>query len=146
LTTAFYFGQLYHSARDHLANVAVDDPISTTTTTKGFLSDGNSHPITVNGGFGNDFFDVLRNRFLLDLNGDSGDDTFIVRSFLNLCLDDDGNTTDTSLGELQLLGLNGSDTFDFRGAFDNTTDGVGELPDYVVNSLVDIDGGENTDR
>lgn len=100
----------------------------------------------MNGGFGNDFFDVLRNRFLLDLNGDSDDDTFIVRSFLILDLDEEGNATNTSLGELQLLGANGSDTFDFRGDFDNSTDDVGELPDYVVNSLVDIDGGTGNDR
>lgn len=102
--------------------------------------------MSVNGGFGDDFFDVLRNRFLLDLNGDSDDDTFIVRSFLILDLDDEGNATNTSLGELQLLGSNGSDTFDFRGDFDNSTEEADELPDYVVNSLVDIDGGTGNDR
>lgn len=57
----FHIGQLYNSPRDSLANVHIDDPIETTTTTKGYLSNGNSHPITVNGYYGNDYFDVLRN-------------------------------------------------------------------------------------
>jgi len=126
----------------------VNDPISTTLTTKGYLSDGNSHSVSVNGGFGNDFFDVLRNRFLLDLNGDSDDDTFVVRSFLALDLDEHGNVNnETSLGNLTLMGQNGSDTFDFRGEVDNTTkDDPEKLPDYVINSLVDIDGGTGNDR
>jgi hypothetical protein len=41
--------------------VSVSDPVKVTNTTQGFLSNGNSHPITISGSFGDDFFDVLRN-------------------------------------------------------------------------------------
>ena len=52
---SFYVGQLYNSPRDEInGNVQVSDPISTTETTKGYLSDGNSHPITINGQGGGD--------------------------------------------------------------------------------------------
>ncbi len=124
----------------------VKDPISTTLTTKGYLSDGNSHSLSVNGGYGNDNFDVLRNRYLLDLNGDSDDDTFVVRSFLALDIDDDGNVSnETKLGNVTLSGHDGSDLFDLSGKSDNTTDDEAKTPDYVVNSLVDIDGGTGDD-
>ena len=48
----------------------------------GYLSDGCSHPVTINGGYGGDFFDILRNKCILDLNGEAGDDSFVVRSFI----------------------------------------------------------------
>lgn len=56
----FRIGQLYNSERDELRNVQVADPIDTTLTTQGYLSNGCSHPITVNGLEGNDLFDVVR--------------------------------------------------------------------------------------
>ena len=55
----------------------VDDPIDTTLTTKGYLSDGCSHPVSIYGYFGNDFFDVLRNKCILDLNGESGESLLV---------------------------------------------------------------------
>ncbi|GAX18396.1 hypothetical protein FisN_2Lh003 [Fistulifera solaris] len=149
---SFYIGQLYNSERDEAANVNINDPISTTLTTKGYLSDGNSFSLTLNGGFGNDYFDVLRNRFLLDLNGDSDDDLFVVRSFLALDLDSLGNPLEnTTLGNITLLGADGSDTFDLSGTSDNSTESQessdsSQLPNYVVNSLVDVDGGTGNDK
>lgn len=50
----FYIGQLYNSNRDNLTNVRVSDPIETTLTTRGWLSNGNSDPISLNGDFGDD--------------------------------------------------------------------------------------------
>jgi hypothetical protein len=72
----FRIGQLYASPRDQLANLRVDDPIQTTNTTKGFLSDGCApeRSVTINAGAGDDVIDILRNRCVLDLNGQSGDD------------------------------------------------------------------------
>jgi hypothetical protein len=58
-------------------------------TTQGYLSDGNSHKISISGSGGNDFFDVLRNNDILDLNGETGDDTFVVRSFVALEINED---------------------------------------------------------
>ena len=62
LSIEFRVGQLYNSERDVGSHVNAADPIDTTLTTKGYLSDGNNHPITINGEFGGDLFDVLRNK------------------------------------------------------------------------------------
>ena len=43
-------------------------------------------------GQGNDFFDVLRNKCNMELDGESGNDVFIVRSFI------DGSLEDQTLG------------------------------------------------
>ena len=52
-------GQMYNSERSVEYGVATDDPIDLTVTTKGFLSDGNSHPVTINGGYGDDTVSFL---------------------------------------------------------------------------------------
>lgn len=46
----FYIGQMFNDERTEAYGVATNDPIDTTLTTKGYLSDGCSHPITINGG------------------------------------------------------------------------------------------------
>ena len=46
------------------------------------LSNGVSQSTTINGGTGDDIFAVFRNVATLQLNGDAGDDTFIIRTFL----------------------------------------------------------------
>lgn len=71
---------MYNGVRNE--SYGVREEIDVTLTTKGYLSDGCSHPVTINGGYGGDFFDVLRNTCILDLNGESGDDSFTVRSFI----------------------------------------------------------------
>ena len=114
----------------------MNDPIITTLTTKGYLSNGNSHSINIRGMFGDDLFDVARNLQPLDLDGNSGDDLFVIRSFIALVINSDGTTSDPALGELKLGGSDGNDSFDIRG----------NDPDYVVNSLVDVDGGTGDDR
>jgi hypothetical protein len=88
---------MYNDDRTAAYGVSTIDPIKTTLTTKGYLSDGCSHPITLNGGSGNDAYDVLRNKCILDLNGESGDDAFVVRSFI-MAVADDGSLEDPNLG------------------------------------------------
>ena len=46
----FFIGQLFNDYRNETYGVAMEDTIDTTLTTKGYLSNGCSHPITVNGG------------------------------------------------------------------------------------------------
>lgn len=48
-------------------------------------------------GDGEDSFDVLRNKCILDLNGESGDDSFVVRSFI-MAVADDGSLEEPLLG------------------------------------------------
>ena len=54
---------------------------ATIDTTQGWLSNGISKPMTINGGIGDDNFIVFHNLDTLDLNGDAGNDTFIVQAF-----------------------------------------------------------------
>lgn len=145
---------MYNSSRDGLPYVAASDPISTTLTTKGYLSNGNSHPLFLNGRDDGDYFEVLRNKQVLDLNGDSGDDTFVVRSFIALVVDEcTGDVLGSDSEEITMKGGDGIDEFDIGGEPEEN-DGFeekelftpkGEDPDYVVNSLVDIDGGTGFD-
>jgi hypothetical protein len=110
-------------------------------TTQGYLSDGNSHKISISGSGGSDFFDVLRNKDILDLNGEADDDTFVVRSFIALEINEDGSTSNPDLGDLGIFGADGDDQVEVKGDFSTKQDD----PDYVVNSLVDIDGGTGDD-
>ncbi|CAB9505197.1 Kringle domain [Seminavis robusta] len=129
----FHIGQKYNSERDEMAGV--DDPIDTTLTTQGYLSDGNHHTIVINGQGGGDYFDVIRNTQLLDLNGDSGDDTFVIRSFLALRIVD-GETLESDAGDVTAAGGDDSDYFEIGDT----------VTSYVVNAGVDVDGGTGNDR
>eukprot|EP00956_Cyclotella_meneghiniana_P044528 scaffold321642_cov83-Cyclotella_meneghiniana.AAC.1 len=123
--------------------ISTSDPITTTLTTRGYLSDGCSHPVTLNGGSGNDAYDVLRNKCILDLNGESGDDAFVVRSFI-VALTDNG-LEDTSRGNVTLKGGDdGNDSFRVAQMDDVVGNEEEQVPDYIVNSLVDIDGDSQT--
>ena len=73
-------------------------PIMLPRSARGYVSDGCSHPITLNGGDGNDFYDVLRNKCSMDLNGESGNDTFVFRSFIMVVADNGGSLEDPMLG------------------------------------------------
>jgi hypothetical protein len=139
---------MFNAERNETYGVSVDDPITYTLTTKGFLSDGCSHPVTINGGYGNDTFDVLRNKCVLDLNGDSDNDSFVVRSFAAPEILPDGSlgnkTFDVSIKVCDPVAENSEEEFtcgDNTIAIEAPAD-----PDYLVNSLVDIDGGTGIDR
>jgi hypothetical protein len=51
---SFFIGQMFNDERNETYGVYTSDYINTTLTTKGYLSDGCSHPVTINGGYGND--------------------------------------------------------------------------------------------
>ncbi|CAB9505193.1 Kringle domain [Seminavis robusta] len=129
----FRIGQKYNSERGEMTGVV--ETLETTLTTQGYLSDGNSDNVVINGMGGGDFFDVIRNKKLLDLNGDSGDDTFIIRSFLALRLIE-GEVQESDIGDVKAVGGDDNDLFE-----------VGDtVTSYVVNAGVDIDGGTGDDR
>jgi len=85
-------------------------------TTRGWLSFGNSHELSVRGGDGNDRFTVYSNKDLVNLFGEEGDDTFTVRAFVR------------SDSLVSLEGGVGVDTFE-----------------YTANATVRIDGGPGFD-
>ncbi|HEX5857107.1 MAG TPA: hypothetical protein VFY91_03265, partial [Microbacterium sp.] len=108
----FRFGQLYTSY--------VADPEFPATaffaSTRGLLTRGVSYTASVFGGTGDDVFQVFRNVATLNLYGDAGDDTFVIRSFV---------------GESELTALNAGEGRNFI--------------EYATNAPVNIDGGSGYD-
>ena len=117
---SFYVGQMYGDT------VTFDREFGAvlTNTTRGQLTNGVSHATTINGGTGNDLFSILRNRAALQLNGEGGDDTFVIRTFL---LESNPGGPDSD-------------------AVSNVSAGSGaDLVSYVMNAPVAVDGGDGFD-
>ncbi len=93
-------------------------------TTRGLISPGITHELTLNGGTGNDVFSVYHNRAKLNLNGGDGDDVFVIRSF----------ALASSVG--------GKEVFDAqRGDTKVDTGGGVNKVSYALSAPVAIDGG-----
>ena len=105
-----------------LAGIAPEDVFATIDTTQGWLSNGISKPMTINGGIGDDNFIVFHNLDTLDLNGDAGNDNFLVQAFA----------------------LAGSQE-DHRALTDLSGGAGADLIQYAVNAPVNIDGGDGFD-
>ncbi len=119
----FQVGQLYQSRRTpELANVLAQDVFATIETTKGWLSNGISNPMTINGGSGEDLFIVFHNLAVLTLNGGDDNDTFLIQAFA----------------------LAGSQE-DTRELTDLSGDAGADLIQYAVNAPVNINGGDGFD-
>ena len=120
----FQIGQLFGTDRNAPA-VAAGDEISTIFTTKGYLSRGISFPMVVYGGTGDDTFRVYSNQAELRLEGNAGDDSFIIRAFALADPLTGKALKDLSMAaQTAVLGGDGND-----------------LIEYSVNAPTDIDGG-----
>ncbi|MBC8508278.1 MAG: tandem-95 repeat protein, partial [Chloroflexi bacterium] len=117
----FQFGQLFKSARDSAAAILAGDEFATVETTRGFLSNGASNPVTAYGGTGEDTFQVYHNLAVLRLEGGADNDSFIVRAFV--VLDEAAKQAMT---------------------FINSGEGADKIQ-YVINAPVSIDGGDGFD-
>ena len=102
--------------------IATNATAQTTLTTRGYLSNGISVAATLNGGDGQDEFDVFHALASLGLNGGRDDDRFTVRAFATLS---EGSTKE------RFSNVNGGDGADFIS--------------YAVNAPINIDGGEGFD-
>ncbi|NMM32989.1 MAG: calcium-binding protein, partial [Phycicoccus sp.] len=110
----FRFGQLYTSyVADPEFGVPATDFFAST---RGLLTRGVSFSAAVYGGTGDDVFEVFRNVATLNLYGDAGDDTFVIRSFV---------------GESELTALDAGEGRNFI--------------EYAANAPVNIDGGSGYD-
>ena len=132
----FRIGQLYNDECSVDFGVSLNDLISTELTARGYLSAGCSHPVTIYSGEGKDTYDVLHNKCNLELDGGSGDDLFIVRSFIQVAVD--GSIEDLQRGNTTIRGGDGVDEFYIASHEDPTED----MPSYISNNFVDVDGGE----
>jgi Ca2+-binding RTX toxin-like protein len=120
----FQFGQVFGvNPLAGNSGIAQGDGIDTILTTRGYLSAGISRPTIAFGGGGNDTFVVYSNRAQLKLEGEAGNDDFVVRAFL---IDNEGGSSTQETTEI--LGGNGDDKIE-----------------YNINSPVDIDGGAGFD-
>src|SRR6185436_16878739 len=78
----FQIGQIFGTKRDTGANLASADVFpSVIATTRGYLSPGTGAPRVALGGLGNDQFTVYSNQAQLRLEGEDGNDLFVVRAF-----------------------------------------------------------------
>ena len=115
-------GQLFRSERNGEAGLAIDEYVAVIETTRGFLSNGVSFDMTINGGIGNDEFTVYHNLANLIMNGQAGDDIFLIKAFAL------AGSEETDRGRMDLTGGGGADTIQ-----------------YVVNAPVFINGGDGFD-
>lgn len=75
-----------------------------------------------------------------------GDDTFTVRSFI-AAVAADGARVNPKLGKVTVLGEDGDDKIDLDlPEEEDQWEDLEEAPEYLVNSLVDVDGGTGTNR
>jgi Ca2+-binding RTX toxin-like protein len=126
----FQVGQLFRTQRNvnSLTMPSIDtgilseDFFTTIEVTRGWLSNGISHTMTINGGIGNDNFTVYHNKAVLTLNGDEGDDIFEVRAFALV------GSQEPQRERTDLSGGAGAD-----------------LIRYAVNAPVNINGGDGFD-
>jgi Ca2+-binding RTX toxin-like protein len=114
----FQVGQLYKSQRTPFAGVPNADIFATLETTRGFLSNGISAPLSIFGGAGDDTFIVYHNLAPLQLFGEDGNDSFLIRAFA----------------------LVGSEE-NLRERTDVSGGAGDDLIMYAVNAPVNIDGG-----
>ncbi|EMI55710.1 calcium-binding protein [Rhodopirellula sallentina] len=112
----FQIGQVFSGNPNDTGGVAVEDQIALLDL-KGdnFLSHGISMPMVIYGGDGGDKFTVFSNKAAIRLEGEGGNDEFIIRAFI---ID----------GETVIEGGDGEDTIR-----------------YNINAPVSINGGDGTD-
>ena len=112
-------------------------------TTRGYLSRGATMPVVVQGGDGNDTITVYSNKAELRLEGDDGDDLFIIRAFALAQTDAAGNILLDANGVAMPLLTSDVST---QGQM-NVKPGEGnDTVQYNINAPVSIDGGNGFDK
>ena len=139
----FQIGQIFGSQRNIGANLASTDVFGTVATTRGYLSRGTSAPLVAEGGSGNDVFQVYSNQAALRLEGDDGDDLFIVRAFALAETNPDG-TIKTDVNGVAIVKTGGGSS---TAATEILQGGAGnDFIEYNINAPVSVDGGTGFDK
>ena len=122
----FQFGQIFgldpRVANPATNGIAAGDEINAVLTTRGYLSRGVSFSSVAMGGEGADLFTIYSNKASIKLEGEAGNDSFVVRAFLLASGDD------TAEDEIEISGGDGDDSVK-----------------YNINAPVKIDGGAGFD-
>ena len=122
---SFQLGQIFGldpSVASTENGIAAGDEIAAVQTTRGFLSPGVSFSSVAMGGEGNDLFTIYSNKSSIKLEGEAGNDSFVIRAFLLT------TGEDTAEDEIEVNGGDGDDSVK-----------------YNINAPVSIDGGAGFD-
>jgi hypothetical protein len=98
---------------------------------------------TFYGGDGDDYFEVNHNQAEINLFGDNGDDTFLVRALLTL--DEDGGVADLDSSTATVSGTFGDDSDLGTDTSTDTREVDIDSLVYVENANINIDGGAGFD-
>src|SRR5262249_42214331 len=138
----FQIGQIYGSQRT-APNVAAPDVFDMIATTRGYLSRGATMPVVVQGGDGNDSMTVYSNKAELRLEGDAGDDSFVIRAFALAQTDANGNILKDANGvAIPLL----TSDISTQGQMVVKPGEGNDTVQYNINAPVSIDGGNGFDK
>lgn len=77
---------------------------------------------------------------MVDLNGDSGDDTFVVRSFIALVIAEDGTVLGSDSKKVTAIGGDDNDKFDIKGEGNNSTENglTGTTPNVIFDFIIEV--------
>ncbi|UWQ93699.1 hypothetical protein K3727_21740 (plasmid) [Rhodobacteraceae bacterium M382] len=114
----------------HLGAVPGDEPSNIIRTTRGYITAGPSQALVAKGGDGGDTFTVYSNKAEIRLEGDAGNDLFVVRAFA--LADENFNPI---IDQYSVAGRN----------IINTGTGEDQVT-YNLNAPVSIDGGAGYDK
>ena len=172
---SFQIGQMYGLTRDSLdananpvdtttntrdtsgGSLTPSDVFGTVATTRGWLSSGNTEPLVAVGGSGDDTFTVYSNQAPLRLEGDDGNDLFVVQAFALAQTTTNGDPNGTActptafntktcqivwLNAQQLIAMPALTTgFSTAGQSDIRTGSGNNQVEYNMNAPVSVDGG-----
>ena len=161
---SFQIGQLYGLRRDateatgttgdtHGGSLTPQDVFATVATTRGWLSAGVSEALLAQGGTGDDIFTVYSNQAPLRLEGDDGNDQFIVRAFA--LAETTGCTGGVNAAGCEIVWRDAANRvamprltsgFSTAAETDIRTGGGQNQVEYNINAPVSIDGGNGIDK
>lgn len=154
---SFQVGQLYGLQRDaseHQSSpigntfggsLSPKDVFGTVATTRGWLSRGNSESLVAVGGTGDDTFTVYSNQAATRLEGNDGNDLFVVRAFALAETTPDGEI-DWIDPVAQIARPKLTSGFSTAAETDIRTGSGNNQVQYNINAPVSIDGGNGFDK
>ncbi|MGB7818284.1 MAG: Calx-beta domain-containing protein, partial [Ornithinibacter sp.] len=127
-------------------SLAPADIFGTVATTRGWLSAGVSQSLLAQGSDDDDTFIVYSNQAPLRLEGDDGNDQFIVRAFALAQTDANGEIVWRDVTTQVAMPLLGASLFSTAATTEVRTGAGNNQVQYNINAPVSIDGGNGIDK